>query len=202
MARNNKNTYTFKSNNDVIRRARDINKSIDIYSEDRFKSTKEDIDNIVTELIKGRNVIVNSNVGTINTKKNNFKNKVANKNYEYSSVTKAIENLYSNDFYSVISGKASTGEDLMVKAIENNKKVSINNQKGKSNESLKAVMDKYDLMQQVKENNGSYFVYDLETLGGKDAHGIWRPTHITEFSMHEYSADGSKSNKVDIVLGW
>ena len=113
-----------------------------------------------------------------------------------------IENLYSNDFYSVISGKASTGEDLMVKAIENNKKVSINNQKGKSNESLKAVMDKYDLMQQVKENNGSYFVYDLETLGGKDAHGIWRPTHITEFSMHEYSADGSKSNKVDIVLGW
>ena len=202
MARNNKNTYTFKSNNDVIRRAREINKSIDIYSEDRFKSTKEDIDNIVTELIKGRNVIVNSNVGTINTKKNNFKNKVANKNYEYSSVTKAIENLYSNNFYSVISGKVSTGEDLIVKAIENNKKVSINNQKGKSNESLKAVMDKYDLMKQVKENNGSYFVYDLETLGGKDAHGIWRPTHITEFSMHEYSADGSKSNKVDIVLGW
>lgn len=203
MARNNKNTYTYKTMNDLTRRAREIEKSINTYSDDKLKSTKEDINNIAEALLKGKNVVVNSNIGTINSKTNNFKNKQANKNYEYSSITKTIENLYTNDFYSVISGKVNTGKDLMIQAINNNKKVAINNQKAKSNESLHSVMHKYDLMKQIAtEEDGKYFVYDLETLGGKDAHGIWRPTHITEFSMHEYTPQGDVINKTDIILGW
>lgn len=201
MARNNKNTYTYKTNNDLMRRAREKQKSIDTYSENKFETTKQDINNIAETLLKGRDVVVNSNIGTINPKKYTFNSKEANKNYEYSKVTNAIKQLYENDFYDVISNKVSTAEDLLLKSVDNAKKVYINNQKGKSNENLYSVMQKYESMQNIKENNGKYFVYDLETLGGKDAYGIWRPTHITEYSMHEYGVDGS-ANKVDIILGW
>lgn len=201
MARNNKNTYTYKTNNDLIRRTREIKKSIDTYSTNKFETTKQDINNIAEEILKGRNVVVNSNTGTLNPKKYTFNSKEANKNYEYSSITKAIEQLHKNNFYDVISNKVSTSENLLLKTIDNANKVHINNQKGKSNENLYSVMEKYKTMKEIKENNGKYFVYDLETLGGKDAHGIWRPTHITEYSMHEYDAMGN-GNKVDIVLGW
>ena len=201
MARNNKNTYTYKTNNDLMRRAREKQQSIDTYSKNKFEATKEDINNIAETILKGKDIIVNSNVGTINPKKYTFDSKQANKNYDYSKITNAIKLLYENQFYDVISNKNSTAEELLLKSVDNAKKVYINNQKGKSNENLYSVMQKYESMQNIKENNGKYFVYDLETLGGKDAHGIWRPTHITEYSMHEYGVDGS-ANKVDIVLGW
>ena len=91
MARNNKNRYTFKNNGDVVRRARELNKSKDIYFEDKKKATIADIENIASSLVPGQNVVINSNVGTINDKKNIFKNKEAIKDYEYSAVTEAIK---------------------------------------------------------------------------------------------------------------
>ena len=68
MARNNKNRYTFKNNGDVVRRARELNKSKDIYFEDKKKSTIADIENIASSLVPGQNIVINSNVGTINDK--------------------------------------------------------------------------------------------------------------------------------------
>ena len=155
-------------------------------------------------MFKGKEVIINSNVSTINNPSNNFKGKQVNKDYEYSQITEAIKKLYDNNFYDVVSGKISTAEQLMMKSIENNVKLQMINQAGKSNESLHSFNEKMKYMKELKKENGTFIAYDLETLGGKDAHGVWRPTHITEFSMHQYDSKGNKidGKKIDILMGW
>lgn len=204
MARNNKNTYIYKTQQDSIRRANERRKSIDKYDNDKINLVKEDIANIFQEMFKGKEVIINSNVSTINNPSNNFKGKQVNKDYEYSQITEAIKKLYDNNFYDVVSGKISTAEQLMMKSIENNVKLQMINQAGKSNESLHSFNEKMKYMKELKKENGTFIAYDLETLGGKDAHGVWRPTHITEFSMHQYDSKGNKidGKKIDILMGW
>ena len=202
MARNNKNRYTFKNNGDVVRRARELNKSKDIYFEDKKKSTIADIENIASSLVPGQNIVINSNVGTINDKNNIFKNKEAIKDYEYSAVTEAIRKLHDNKFYDVVSGKISTAEDILAKSLENTVKLQMIAQAGKSNESLYSFSQKMKHIKEMRKNNGTFVVYDLETLGAQDAHGIWRPTHITEFSMHQYGVNGEVIDKTDILIGW
>lgn len=202
MARNNKNKYTYKNNGDLVRRAREIEKSKDIYFEDKKKTTIEDIGNIASSLIPGQDIVINSNIGTINNKKNGFKHKQAIKDYEYSSVTEAIRKLYENKFYDVVSGKINTAEDLLVQSIENTVKLQMVAHASKSNESLYSFSKKMEHIKQMRENNGTFVVYDLETLGAQDAHGIWRPTHITEFSMHQYGTKGEVIDKTDILIGW
>ena len=91
-----------------------------IYFEDKKKSTIADIENIASSLVPGQNIVINSNVGTINDKNNIFKNKEAIKDYEYSAVTEAIRKLHDNKFYDVVSGKISTAEDILAKSLENN----------------------------------------------------------------------------------
>ena len=206
MARNNKNTYIYKTQQDSIRRANERRKSIDKYDSDKINLVKEDIANIFQEMFKGKEVIINSNVSTISNPSKTFDAKQPTKTYEYSQVTEAIKKLYDNNFYDVVSGKISTAEQLMMKSIENNVKLQMVNQAGKSNESLYSFTEKIKYMRELKkpENNGTFIVYDLETLGGKDAHGVWRPTHITEFSMHQYDSKGNgiDGKKIDILMGW
>lgn len=202
MAKNNKNTYIYKTQHDSVRRARERRKSIDKYDTDIVNVTKEDIANIFEEIFNGKEVIINSNVGTINNSKYNFNSKNVTKTYEYSRVTEAIKKLYDNNFYDVVSGKINTAENLMIQSIENNIKLQMINQAGKSNESLHTFAKKMEYMNELRKNNGTFIAYDLETLGGKDAHGIWRPTHITEFSMHQYDKEGNVLDKVDILMGW
>lgn len=204
MAKNNKNTYIYKTQQDSIRRANERRKSIDKYDNDKIGLIKEDISNIFQELFKGKEVVVDSNVGTINNSSTTFDAKQPTKTYEYSQVTEAIKKLYENNFYDVVSGKINTSEQLMMKSIENNIKLQMINQAGKSNESLHSFTEKIKYMKNLKKENGIFIAYDLETLGGKDAHGIWRPTHITEFSMHQYDSKGNgiKNKKIDILMGW
>lgn len=203
MARNNKSTNIYKTENDRIRRAREIKKTQEKFTTEKYNMTKEELETLAESIFSGREAVLKSNIGTVANNKYKYSSKNAIKNYEYNKVTSAIQRLHENKFYDVIAGKVQTGEETMVKAIESSKKIKINNQKGKSNENLPTVIDKYHTIQNVRDNNGSFFVYDLETLGGKDAHGIWRPTHITEYSMHEYnSVTGEAINQTDIVLGW
>lgn len=203
MARNNKSTNIFKTENDRIRRAREIKKTQEKFTKEKYNMTKDELETLAESIFQGREAVLKSNIGTVANNKYKYSSKNAIKNYEYNKVTSAIQRLHENKFYDVIADKVQTGEETMIKAIESSKKIKINNQKGKSNENLSTVIDKYHTIQNIKDNNGSFFVYDLETLGGKDAHGIWRPTHITEYSMHEYNAvNGEAINKTDIVLGW
>ena len=203
MARNNKSTNIYRTEHDRIRRAKEIKKAQEKFSTERYNMTKQELDALAESVFKGREAVLKSNIGTLASDKYKFSTKQANKNYEYSQVTSAIQRLHENKFYDVIAGKVQSGEDTMIRAIKSSKEIKINNQKGKANENLSTVIDKYHTIQNIRKNNGSLFVYDLETLGGKDAHGIWRPTHITEYSMHEYNAvTGKDINKTDIVLGW
>ena len=91
MARNNKNTYRYKTQQDSIRRANERRKSIDKYDSDKINLVKEDIANIFQEMFKGKEVIINSNVSTISNPSKTFDAKQPTKTYEYSQVTEAIK---------------------------------------------------------------------------------------------------------------
>ena len=148
MARNNKNTYIYKTQQDSIRRAKERRKSIDKYDSDKINLVKEDIANIFQEMFKGKEVIINSNVSTISNPSETFNAKQPTKTYEYSQVTEAIKKLYDNNFYDVVSGKINTAEQLMMQSIENNIKLQMVNQAGKSNESLHSFTEKMKYMRE------------------------------------------------------
>lgn len=206
MAKNNKNTYIYKNQQDITRRANERRKSVEKYDSNKAALIKEEISDVYQSFFIGKEVVVNSNIGTISNHKFKYDAKRTNKNYEYTKVTEAIKKLHDNNFYDIITGKVNTANDLLVQSIENNTKLQMVNQAGKSNESLHSFKQKIDYMKELKENNGTFVAYDLETIGAQDAHGIWRPTNITEFSMHQYETKGNvvdgKFGKVDILLGW
>lgn len=201
MARNNKTINFFKTQNDLLNRARQIQSSIDKEEKDR---TIEDIYNIAEYLNNGTNIVLESNTNTVPNTKTGFKyNKPKADN---SNISKALSVINDLKFFEIVSGKKESAEDTMIKAIDISNKIKINNQKGKSNESFADTIKKMEMFLDYsnKENGeASIFVYDLETIGGKDLNGIWKPTHITEYSMHEYSANGlsNKAIKTDIVIG-
>lgn len=206
---NNKSINLFNSSSDRIKKAKERKESVKTYLEESFKKTKEDINNVAEMILPGKDLVINGNTKTIINKysKNAFKMIKAKPSYEYTVVTNAIKTLYEHDFYDIVSGKVETGKDTMFKAIDlaqaQHEKIKINNQSFKSNENLATITDKINKFRNIQENNGSLFLFDLETLGGEDAHGIWRPTDITEFSMHEYNAKtGEAINKVDVLMSW
>ena len=105
MARNNKNTYIYKTQQDSIRRANERRKSIDKYDSNKINLVKEDIANIFQEMFKGKEVIINSNVSTISNPSKTFDAKQPTKTYEYSQVTEAIKKLYDNGYLEKLTKK-------------------------------------------------------------------------------------------------
>lgn len=199
MARNNKRINFFRTTNDLLNRAKEIQDSI---SKPEAERTMNDIYNIAEHINKGTNIVLESNVSTVPTGINAFKQNLPNG--DNSNTKKAIENLGKIDFFNIVSGKHETGKDTMLKAIDlTTEQIKLRNQKGKANESINQVLNKVEKFKRLKENGGSFFVYDLETIGGTDNNGIWKPTGITEFSMHQYDAKtGDNISKLDIVVGW
>lgn len=206
---NNKSINLFDSSSDLTRKAKQRKESVKTYLDESYRKTKQDINNVAEMLLPGKDLVINDNTKTIVNKysKNAFKKTNSKADYDYSVVTNAIENLYKHNFFDVVSGKIETGKDTMVKAINlaesHKERIRINNQQFKSNENLATMTDKINKFRNIQKQNGSLFLFDLETLGGEDANGIWRPTDITEFSMHEYNAKtGEAINKVDILMSW
>lgn len=201
MARNNKTINFFKTQNDLLNRAKKLQHSIDKNKKER---TIDDIYNIAEYLNNGTDIVLQSNINTIPNKNKSFS--FTKPKADNSTVIKALETISKINFFEIVSGKKESSQDTMIKAINISEKIKIKNQEGKSNESLSDSIDKMKMFLDYNNQNNedaSFFVYDLETIGGKDLNGIWKPTHITEYSMHEYSANNpnKKAIKTDIVIG-
>lgn len=201
MARNNKRINFFRTTNDLANRAREIQESI---SKPEAERTINDIYNIAEHINKGTDIVLESNVSTVPTGINGYKQFIPKG--DNTAIKNSIERLNSLDFFNIVSGKHETGESTMFKAVDISTNLMIQNQRGKANESISQVMSKIDTFQKLtdpKGSGGSFFVYDLETIGGMDLNGVWKPTNITEFSMHQYDAiSGDNLSKLDIVMGW
>ena len=206
MARNNKRINKFSTYFDVSRNAKEKKKSVLDYKEG-LQMTKESIKNVLEYLHPSDEVVLNSDIITISGKTHLKKNEIV-KSYDYKkTITPIIQQLHDNNFFEIVSGKYESSEDRIVKTIEynlTNNPIKLN-QRGSANENLAGLTKKLDKIQAIRnaKENGAFFVYDTETIGGLDTNGIWRPTAITEFSMHQIDGAGNATGlkRMDVVLG-
>ena len=206
MARNNKRINKFSTYFDLSRNAKEKKESVTDYAQG-LEMTKESIRNIFEYLHPAEEVVVNSDIITISGKTHLKKNEIT-KSYDYEkTITPIIQELYDNNFFEIVSSKHESAEDRMVKTIEynlTNNPIRLN-QRGSANENLAGLTNKLNKIQQIRnaKANGVFFVYDTETIGGQDTNGIWRPSAITEFSMHQIDGTGKATGlkRMDVVLG-
>lgn len=206
MARNNKRINKYKTYFDLNRNAKEKKKSVTDYSQG-LAMTKESIKNVFEYLHPADEIVINSDIMTISGKTHLKKNEVT-KSYNYEkTITPIVQQLYDNNFFNIVSGKYESSEGRMLKTIEydlNNNPIKLN-QRGSANENLAGLTAKLNKIQQIKnaKENGAFFVYDTETIGGLDTNGIWRPMGITEFSMHQINGTGEATGlkRMDVVLG-
>ena len=170
--------------------------------------TREEKDAFLDTILKGKTYIEQSNNMIINPASEKIKKKVAQGNYN--KVNETLDKLNKWGFFKAIADKKQSAETMLGKTLAFN---SLNNeihhssQKGGSaNESLYSFKQAYSYLQDVKAKNGSLYVMDLETIGGTDLQGIWRPEAITEYSMQSWDfvkggKDGSRGMNENIVLG-
>ena len=116
-------------------------------------------------------------------------------------ITELMKRLHNNRIFEQIS-KGSLPEEIMNRAIDYNNRISYSVQKFTDNNSSLADMKKaYKHLKQVQENKGKVFIFDTETIGGKNTSGVWQPTAITEFAMQEIDYATGETKKTNIVMG-
>lgn len=116
-------------------------------------------------------------------------------------VTQLMNRLHNNGIFQQISTGALP-EEIMDRAIDFNDRISFSTQSFADNNSSFADMKKsYKHLKQVQENKGKVFIFDTETIGGKNTSGIWQPTAITEFAMQEIDYATGETKKTNIVMG-
>lgn len=121
---------------------------------------------------------------------------------ENKAFTVMINDLFQKDTFVQLAQATTTPSEIMERAIDLNGKLNADvNQKTKTFSSIQDLKEAYDYFQEIKSNNGSLFIFDTETIGGKNRTGMWNPLAITEFAMQEYSYATGQTSKTNIVLG-
>ena len=100
--------------------------------------------------------------------------------------------------FDVTSDKKQSTETFLKKSLEN-EVINYTNIKAKNvNQSPSSMMEAYKNI----EATGKVVGYDLETIGAVDAHGIWKPRAITEFSFQTYDKNSNAViNNATAVMG-
>ena len=90
--------------------------------------------------------------------------------------------------FDVTADKKQSATSLMKKSLES-EVINYTNIKAKNtNQGVSSLLDAYKKINKDKVVVG----YDLETIGGKDANGIWKPKAITEYSFQTYNTETNK----------
>ena len=162
---------------------------------------RKDIEMLVELIHPGTSLVKSSEHIIVNSSEKWSKRNVKGNETE---LNEKLAKLNELNFYDIIANTSQTGEELMNKTIQFNSlnnKVIHSNQRGTANESLNTWNESYKYLQSVKEKKGSLFGWDLETTGGKDLNGIWRPESITEFAIQEYDFGTNNLKKTNILVG-
>ena len=122
---------------------------------------------------------------------------------ESKKLTNLLERLHSDNFFDAVPGSGFTANSAIEKAIDFNEKIIYNNQGVNTFASYTDVVKAYDRLQEMKKAGpGNYlYLFDTETIGGKNTSNIWNPLGITEFAMQKVNLYNGAVEKTNVVLG-
>lgn len=141
---------------------------------------------------KSINLYDGNGIDIINTKKIN---PIGGVNVEDKRISKLVQQLQSRGFFDVYAGLINT-EDVSKTFAWSNQQVGLT-------ASLVDVNKKYEKLKEFKKNPGGrhLYIFDTETIGGKNQSGVWDPSGITEFSMRDINLETKDIKNTNIVLG-
>lgn len=195
MPRNNKGTIIFGSSTDKARKAKDRIAAAKRVQENRYEATKEDLKKTIELMYSQKEYIKESNHIVVN--KDTWKKKQSKG--DINPITHKL--LEQKNFFEVVAGKVQDSKEFLGITLENLNTVAMSNQIGGGNESLASWRQSVDFFNSNVKDKGSVIAWDLETTGGRDLNGIWRPDGITEFSMQEYNYITKETTKTNILVG-
>ena len=133
----------------------------------------------------------------------NYKTKVGSPRVESTRLTELLTRLHSDNFYYASDPQKRFGPSYAIeRAIDFNNKVNYTQQGVMTFASYTNVMDSYNRLQEMKGKAGHYlYLFDTETIGGKNASNIWNPLDITEFAMQKVDLATGEVTKTNIVMG-
>lgn len=197
----NRNITLYGTAADKAREASKRAKAANAIDIRRYEASRKEIE-LVAELLHPEKSYVKSSEHIItnpNAKWN--KTKIKSSDSKINGLLKALNEL---NFYDIIAGTSQSGEELMNKTIafnSLNNSVTHSNQRGYANESMASWREASNRLDEIKKNGGTIFAWDLETTGGKDLNGVWRPETITEFALQEANAATGEIVKTNVVVG-
>lgn len=199
----NNNNRTIRVFNTAMDKAREAQRRVNVakrYESDKTADmVKEDVMKLAELINPATEFVQNTNhkvVSSIQWDKSTTSGNI-------SDITKRLLDI-KNGFFNVVAGKTQTGEQIQGIAIDKLSDIKFANQKGSANETLNSFTDTMEYYKEKianKNNPGKIIAWDLETYGGKDTNGIWRPEGITEFSMQEVLYGNKTRKKTTIMMG-
>ena len=121
---------------------------------------------------------------------------------ESKEVTQLMDDLFQRGTFLELAQHTTTASDMMNRAVDLNGKLFASTaQKTRTFSSIHDLKESFNYFQQVKDNNGKLFIFDTETIGGKNRAGVWNPLGITEFALQEYDFGTKQTTSTNIVLG-
>ena len=194
-----KTYYDLKNKTNEIEKAVK-NKEID-------QMTPEEFGDYLTLLTRERQYVEKSNNIIKNVSKSKWKKDTAKGSYK--EVNEKINKLNELGFYDIISGKNQGSQKMIDKVLKFNnlnKEIFLSEQRGGViNESIRSFKESYRYFDQLRteaaKEQRSFFVFDLETTGGKNVNGVWQPDSITEFSLQEFDFNGNRIKNHTMIVG-
>ena len=124
-----------------------------------------------------------------------------NRRQESETVTKLLTSLHNDNFFMVAPNSGFTANSAIEKAIDFNNKITYTPQGVNTFASYTDVVGAYDQLQKLKDQGGHLYLFDTETIGGKNTSNIWNPLGITEFASQKINMATGEYTKTNIVLG-
>jgi hypothetical protein len=120
-----------------------------------------------------------------------------------SKLNDLLNKLHSDNAFLLTPKSGYTANSAIEKAIDFNDKIVFNQQGVSTFASYTDVIKSYERLQEMKNAGpGNYlYLFDTETIGGKNKSNIWNPLGITEFAMQKIDLATNEVTKTNIVLG-
>ncbi len=121
---------------------------------------------------------------------------------ENPAFTGLLEDLFQREVFQQLAQSRTTATEIMDRAVDLNGRINISTaQKTKTIGSIQDLKHTYSYMEQIENQKGNIFIFDTETIGGKNRTDIWNPLAITEFAMQQYNYGTGQTTSTNIVMG-
>ena len=121
---------------------------------------------------------------------------------ENKALTELMNNIYDNQIFQKLAQKTHTAEEMVLNTIDFNNRINISTlQKTKTFSSISDLKTVYNNFVDLRNAGGTMYIFDTETIGGKNRSNIWNPLGITEFAMQKVNLGTNDFESTNIVMG-